>query len=100
VVAALRALPGVADAEVVGVDDREWGRRVRAVVVADDPSAPPRLALLRSGVREVLPASHAPTELVVVPAIPRDAMGKVRAIERDRLAGLPATETMPAPDVV
>lgn len=99
VVTALRALPGVADAEVVGVDDREWGRRVRAVVVADDPTAPPRLAALRAGVREVLPASHAPAEVVVVAAIARDAMGKVRAVERERMALLPATETaLGAPD--
>jgi O-succinylbenzoic acid--CoA ligase len=82
----LRAHPGVADALVVGVPDAEWGERVVAVVVPAAADSPPSLDVLRSAVTAVLPASHAPRELRLVASLARDAMGKVSAAERARLA--------------
>ena len=84
--AALRDRPGVLDVAVTGTPDDEWGHVVTAVVV---PTAdgPPALDALRAAVKEGLPAFCAPRRLVVVDAIPRTALGKVRRPELRRLAG-------------
>jgi o-succinylbenzoate---CoA ligase len=88
----LRADVTLADVVVLGVPDAEWGERVRAVVVPVDPAVPPRLDALRARVGAALPTAHAPRELVVVDRIERDGLGKLSAMERARLRGLPATE--------
>ena len=71
----------VAEVAVVGRDDPEWGQRVVAVVVAADPSCPPRLEALRALVTEHLPPAAAPKELTLVDALPRTSLGKVRRAE-------------------
>ncbi|MEY4231597.1 MAG: hypothetical protein RLZZ362_2446, partial [Actinomycetota bacterium] len=72
----LQAHPSVAAVAVAGVTDAEWGQRVVAWVV---PVTGARLALadLRAFASDSLPAFMAPKELVVVPSIPRTALGKV-----------------------
>ena len=76
--AVLRDAPGVADIAVAGAPDDEWGHRVVAYVVPADRAAPPSLDALRDAVKAVLPAYAAPKELVLVDAVPRTALGKVR----------------------
>jgi acyl-coenzyme A synthetase/AMP-(fatty) acid ligase len=49
-----------------------------AWVVPADPAAPPALGALRDAVKAVLPAWAAPRRLVVVAALPRTTIGKVR----------------------
>jgi o-succinylbenzoate---CoA ligase len=68
--------PAVAECAVAGRPDPEWGERVVAWVIADDP---PSLDELRDHVKQVLPPWCAPRELVVVDDLPRTASGKVRA---------------------
>jgi O-succinylbenzoic acid--CoA ligase len=75
--AVLLAVPGVRDVAITGVADPDWGHRVVAHVVVD-ADRPPMLEQLRNAVKAVLPAYCAPKELVVVDAIPRTALGKVR----------------------
>jgi O-succinylbenzoic acid--CoA ligase len=82
VAARLREHPRVQAAEVIGLDDAEWGNRVVAVVVGD-------LALddARAWVGEKHPRSWAPREVVVVPALPMLANGKVDRVAVRDLAG-------------
>jgi O-succinylbenzoic acid--CoA ligase len=61
--------------------DPEWGQRVVAFVVPAQPAAPPSLQALRAEVKRSLPAYAAPRELVLVPALPRTPLGKVRRAE-------------------
>ena len=74
----LRAVAGVAEVAVVGRPDPRWGSRVTAVVVAADPSDPPRLEALREAAKAELPRYAAPHALEVVAKLPRTALGKVR----------------------
>jgi len=70
----LRGHPGVRDVAVVGLPDEEWGERVAAAIVAEDI---PTLAQVRAWARDRLAPYKLPTRLVVVPELPRNAMGKV-----------------------
>lgn len=76
VAARLREHPAVREAEVVGVDDPEWGQRVVAVVVGELS-----LADARDWVATTLPRAWAPRQVVAVDSLPLLAHGKV-----DRLA--------------
>jgi O-succinylbenzoic acid--CoA ligase len=76
VAAALESCPGVREVVVVGRPDPEWGQRVTAVVVPDDPADPPSLELLRTHVSERLPRYACPSEVVLTRAIPVLASGK------------------------
>ena len=76
--AALLAHAKVREAAIAGVRDPEWGQRVVAWVVPDDPSDPPTLDELRDAAAASLPRHAAPRELRLVPRLPRTFSGKVR----------------------
>jgi o-succinylbenzoate---CoA ligase len=69
---------GVREVAVVGRPDPEWGQVVVAVVVPEDPTAPPGLEALRAWAKVSLPAYAAPRALELVATLPRTALGKVR----------------------
>ena len=73
---ALREHPAVAECAVVGVPDPEWGERVAAAVVLKDGGALD-LPSLRAWAKEFLAAHKLPSRLLVLDALPRNAMGKV-----------------------
>jgi o-succinylbenzoate---CoA ligase len=81
VAARLREHPAVAAAEVVGLPDAEWGNRVVAVLTLVEPVETLSLEAARDWVTAVHPRAWAPREVLVVPALPMLANGKV-----DRLA--------------
>ncbi len=76
VTAVLQDCPGVREAAVIGQTDPEWGERVVAVVVPDDPADPPTLNMLRMHVKERLPRYAAPSRVVLVDAVPVLPSGK------------------------
>lgn len=73
--------PGVADVAVAGLEDPEWGHVVTAYVVPADAGAIPTLDELRAYSKSELPAHCAPRRVVVVTAIPRTSLGKIRRSE-------------------
>ncbi|MGH3821292.1 MAG: o-succinylbenzoate--CoA ligase [Pseudonocardiaceae bacterium] len=87
--AVLTGLPGVAAACVVGVPDPEWGERVTAVVIPDDPGRPPDPGALRVAAHRLLSGAQLPKEIVLFDALPLRGVGKpdrmaVRAMLTDR----------------
>ena len=73
---ALRSHPAVAECAVVGVADPEWGERVAAAVVLNNGDALD-LQSFRTWAKELLAAHKVPSRLLVLDALPRNAMGKV-----------------------
>lgn len=73
---AVRAHPSVADCAVVGIADPSWGERVCAAVELRQGLA---LSLdeLQAWMKERISSHKVPKDLRCVPALPRNAMGKV-----------------------
>jgi malonyl-CoA/methylmalonyl-CoA synthetase len=68
--------PAITECAVVGVADEEWGQRVAAAVVLRAGAAL-SLYALRTWARELLAVHKLPSRLIVLEALPRNAMGKV-----------------------
>jgi fatty-acyl-CoA synthase len=75
--AALASHPKVAEVVVVGVPHPKWIESPRAVVVPTDTADPPTLEELQAHVRPFLASYKKPTSLDIVPALPRNTMGKI-----------------------
>ncbi len=72
----LREHPAVVECAVVGVPDEEWGERVAAALVLREGSALD-LDGLRSWAKQRLASHKIPSRLLLLEALPRNAMGKV-----------------------
>ncbi len=73
--------PAIGEAAVVGLPDEAYGQVVAAVLAGKGDAPPPSLAELRVWARDVLAPYKVPSQLRVVDAIPRNAMGKVNKKE-------------------
>ena len=71
----LEGCPGMAEVAVVGLPDEEFGERVTAVVVRDDPELTEEE--VQAFCRDDLASYKKPREVVFVDELPRNAMGKV-----------------------
>jgi malonyl-CoA/methylmalonyl-CoA synthetase len=69
-----RAHEAISDCAVVGTEDDQWGERVCMALVASDRVAEPDL---RAWGKDRLAAYKVPRSFVLVPHLPRNAMGKV-----------------------
>ena len=72
----LETHPELAEVAVVGVDDPEWGERVRAFVVRR-PGSHVDEGSLKTWTRERLAGPKVPRDFVFVEALPRNPTGKV-----------------------
>ncbi|CAN5384856.1 acyl-CoA synthetase [soil metagenome] len=72
----LRTHPAVAECAVVGVEDPDWGERI-CVAVELRADAELSLVELQEWARERLAPYKLPRDLRSIPALPRNAMGKV-----------------------
>ena len=82
----LARVAGVVEVAVVGAPDREWGQKVVAVVVVAEPLRALGAEALLARLQEAtaLHASKKPRAVLVVDALPRNAMGKVQKKELER----------------
>jgi malonyl-CoA/methylmalonyl-CoA synthetase len=82
---AINECPGVRESAVIGLPDPRRGERVVAVVVRGDEALTE--PALRAALGERLVDYQRPSRIVFVPALPRNAMGKVLRRElRDQLS--------------
>ncbi|MBX7450133.1 acyl-CoA synthetase [Mycolicibacterium sp. 3033] len=72
----LEERPGIAEVAVVGVDDAEFGKRLRAFVVSE-PGAPRDAAEIKQYVKDNLARHKVPRDVVFVDELPRNATGKL-----------------------
>lgn len=83
--AVLLAHPAIAEAAVIGVEDRTWGEVVAAFLVTR-PGAPVHADAIRAWVAERMSAYKVPRLIRFVDSLPRNAMGKVTKPDLKRLA--------------
>ncbi|HXE45292.1 MAG TPA: AMP-binding protein [Conexibacter sp.] len=76
----LAAHPAIREVAVVGVEDDDWGQRLKAVVVLQDDASTTEDEL-KTYVKQNLAAFKVPREIAFVDALPRNATGKV--LKRD-----------------
>jgi malonyl-CoA/methylmalonyl-CoA synthetase len=75
--------PAVVTSAVIGCPDKEWGERVTAVIVAQ-PGVKVSEREIIAFCRERLAHYKAPRQVVFVPDLPRNAMGKVQKADLRR----------------
>jgi fatty-acyl-CoA synthase len=74
----------VHDVAVIGVEDEQFGQRLKAFVVAAEGHAPDEAAL-QAHVKRTLAGYKVPREVVFLPELPRNATGKVLKRELARV---------------
>jgi long-chain acyl-CoA synthetase len=79
----LNSHPGVTDVVVVGIPDKQWGQRLKAMVQPKGGTPTTSLAdELRALCRSRLAAHKCPRDFELVASLPRDHQGKLRRRER------------------
>ena len=74
----LNAHPGVLESAVFGVPDADFGETTVAAIVPENADTPPDEATLTQAVTATLARFKHPRRYVILPALPRNTMGKVQ----------------------
>ena len=82
----------IVDVVVVGLPDKEWGKRVHAIIQPRDFARSPSVTHLNAHCRARLSAYKAPKSYEFLPQLPRQESGKIRRsqLAREREAGCAA----------
>jgi fatty-acyl-CoA synthase len=80
----LHGLEGVVEAAVIGRDDPKWGETPIAIVVLAADSTMDKAAILASFKGQLARFKH-PSEVVFLPSLPRNVMGKVQKFHLRRM---------------
>ncbi len=83
--AALLKHPAIVDVAVFGVDDRDWGQRVHALIVPKSSSAGLNLLHLRTFCLSLLSAEQMPKSISFTESLPRDGFGKLNTLQLPEL---------------
>ncbi|AFY74719.1 acyl-CoA synthetase (AMP-forming)/AMP-acid ligase II [Synechococcus sp. PCC 7502] len=73
----IRTHPHIQECAVVGVNDPEWGERVCAAMVLKSPAPELPLSDFRSWAKQHLAVYKVPSQILILPELPRNPMGKV-----------------------
>ncbi|MGI9612614.1 MAG: class I adenylate-forming enzyme family protein [Acidimicrobiales bacterium] len=73
---ALREIPGIADAAVIGVADDQWGEAIRAFVTVTAGSAPIEEEII-AATKEALGSVKTPKSVVFIDEMPHTTVGKI-----------------------
>ena len=85
---ALVGHPEVSEALVYGIEDPEWGQKVRALIVVASDGSPPDPEAIRAWLRDRLAPHKCPRTIEVVPELPRTTTGKLKRSADTRRPGL------------
>ncbi len=77
---AIKEIPSIKEAVVIGIPDQEWGQKVTAVIPLVNGTKP-SIEQLRKELKPKLADFKIPKELIVVDQIPRTVLGKVKRTE-------------------
>lgn len=85
----LAAHPKIGEIALIGMPDEKWGESPLAVIAARDPADPPSAVEVETFCHERLARYKRPRRIAIVPALPRNASGKVlkTQLRADRAAG-------------
>ncbi|KAL0485636.1 malonyl-CoA/methylmalonyl-CoA synthetase [Acrasis kona] len=69
--------PSIHECAVMGIEDKEWGEKIVALIVLHDGKADVTASELREFLKDKMASYKIPSELKIVKEIPKNAMGKV-----------------------
>ncbi len=78
--------PGIIDAAVLGIEDKEWGHSVVAAIVTLN-NKQLTIAELKKYLKDILPSYKHPKKIFILKELPKTALGKIKREELKKTIG-------------